>query len=125
MKKVYYAHSLHLYNTPQEERDVILLEALGYEVVNPNTFEMQDKYTAWTKEVPDTERMKFFEWAVGKCDVIAFRRHVDMTIPSGVMYELDYAFMRGIHAFELPTILPSQKLTVDETREYLRYNGQR
>lgn len=124
-KKVYYAHSLHLYNTPQEERDVILLEQLGYEVINPNNFEIQDTYNAWCKGVADVDKMKFFEWVVKKCDVVAFRRHVDMKIPSGVMYEVDYAFSRGIPTFELPTILPSHKLTVEETREYLKYNGQR
>lgn len=43
MKKVYYAHSLHLYNTPQEKRDIELLEKLGFEVLNPNQPEIQEK----------------------------------------------------------------------------------
>jgi hypothetical protein len=36
MRTVYYAHCLHLYGTPQERRDVLTLEALGFKVVNPN-----------------------------------------------------------------------------------------
>jgi hypothetical protein len=31
----YYAHCQSIYGTPQEDRDVALLEAAGFEVVNP------------------------------------------------------------------------------------------
>ena len=124
-RTIYYAHSLHIYNTPQEERDIKLLADLGFEVVNPNNPKTQEEYNEWCKTVEDAARMKFFDWMVGKCLFLAFRRHIDGKIPSGVMYEIEYAEMRGIPVFELPTILPSHKLTVEETRAYLKYNGQR
>ena len=125
MKKVYYAHSLHLYNTPQEKRDVELLENLGYEVLNPNSEEVASGFQEFRKTVDEFKYMQYFEDLVKKCDVVAFRRHVDMKIPAGVMKEVDCAIIHNIPVFELPTILQSQKMTVVETREYLGYNGQR
>ena len=35
MTKAYYAHCLSIFNTPQERRDVAVLETLGFEVYNP------------------------------------------------------------------------------------------
>lgn len=46
--KVYYAHCMTIYDTPQETRDLKLLEKdLGYEVLNPNEEIYQEGYKAY------------------------------------------------------------------------------
>jgi hypothetical protein len=37
MMRVYYAHCIAIYSTPQEDRDVFTLESMGFEVINPNS----------------------------------------------------------------------------------------
>jgi len=111
--KCYYAHCLAIYNTYQEERDVKLLESLGFEVVNPNSSEYQKKY--------ETEGMLFFKELAQKCNVIAFRALPSGEIPAGVAGEIDC----GLPIIELPSGISRRKLSVEQTREYLREVGQR
>lgn len=125
---VYYAHSMHLYNTFQEKRDLELLHSLGFEVLNPNSDKNQKGYEQYKNHKSGRfliDPMGYFTDLVDKCDVTAFRSHVDLKIPSGVMYEVDHAIKIGKPVFELPTLTKSRKLTLEETREYLNYNGQR
>lgn len=42
--KVYYARPISIYNTKQDERDIQLLEAIGFEVNNPNKAELVERY---------------------------------------------------------------------------------
>ena len=42
--KVYYAHSMGLYNSPQEARDIETLENLKLEVLNPNSVEISIRF---------------------------------------------------------------------------------
>lgn len=125
MKKVYYAHSMHLYNTLQEKKDIDFLESLGYEVVNPNCKVFERQYRSWLIEnnIQDKDKMKWFESIVKPCDVLAYRSHTNLRIPSGVLYEIDYAFRNGILVFEIPTIIESRRMTLKETRQYLRDVG--
>jgi len=124
-KKVYYAHSMHLYGTAQEERDIETLELLGYIVLNPSDKHIQEQFRKWQADFQDKEYMLFFDYLIGECDIFAFRRHVDGKIPAGVWKEIQYAENQGKIVFELPTILPSHELSVAETRKYLELNGQR
>jgi len=64
MMKVYYAHCLTIFNRPQEARDVATLEALGFEVVNPNSAECEAGYKA--------SGMEFFRKFTEECGAIAF-----------------------------------------------------
>lgn len=123
--KVYYAHSLHLYNTPQEERDYLLLEDLGFSVINPNSFEIQQGIEEYKKEHGEENCMDFFRSLMDECDCLAFRAHIDGRIPSGVGYEIKYMRLAGKHVFELPTLTNNKFMEVEETRQYLQYNGQR
>lgn len=122
--KVYYAHSMHLYNTPQEKRDIELLEKLNFEVLNPNTPETQQKIDE-LKANHISDYMSYFKGLIDSCDCFAFRSHVDGKIPSGVVYELEYALSKDKPTFELPSILLSRFLNTEDTRRYLAYNGQR
>lgn len=122
--KVYYAHSMHLYNTVQEKRDIELLEQLGYEVVNPNSQKTSDDILKLKNDKIENY-MDYFRKLILECDVLAYRAHVDLKIPAGVWKEIGYAKEASKLIFELPTILRSRELSVEETRDYLQYNGQR
>ncbi len=117
--KVYYAHPINLYNTPQEKRDIETLEALGFEVVNPNTDEHQKNYQAYKETV--TYSFDYFINIVKQCDAVAFRSFIDFKISSGVGEEI----LVGKIVIELPTLLTERILTVYETKERLKELGQR
>lgn len=115
--KVYYARPINLYNTPQDERDIELLKSLNFDVLNPNKQELQERYK--------TEGMDVFLQAVSDCDIIAFRSFPDMKISAGVKKEIDKAIELGKIAIELPTITSDRILSVEDTRAYLSYLGNR
>lgn len=111
--KVYYAHSMSIYNTPQEQRDIDLLESIGFEVVNPN----KEIHNQGYKD----QGMQYFVELVNECDIIAFRAHPDGSIPAGVAKEID----TGKPVIELPSMVSMRVLSVDQTRQYLKEVGQR
>lgn len=125
MKKIYYAHSMHLYNTNQEKRDVATLEKLGFEVLNPNQEEYQKGYLEYRDKHGGENAMDYFGLLIDKCEALAFRAHVDGKIPSGVGFEVNYAVETFVPVFELPTLIKSRNLDVEDTRLYLQLNGQR
>jgi len=121
-RRVYYAHSLHLYGTEQEKRDILLLESLGFSVLNPNSPETQAKCLK-EKESGGTG-MYMFRKIVQSCDLVAFRAYPDGSIPAGVHKEItDYA--EGLPVIELPNGLKRRGLSVEDTREWLHELGQR
>jgi len=116
MKKVFYAHNLLLYGTPQEKRDIEFLEKLGYEVFNPNTSEYQEAY----KERGMEASVDF----IRQCDVLAFRALPGGAIPAGVWKEIQIEDLQRL-VFEIPTFSLRKKLSIEETRLYLAETGQR
>lgn len=114
---VYYAHVMALYDTPQEKRDVQLLQRLGFDVLNPN----RPAHAAGAKR----EGMEYFKGLVLKCDVLAFRALPDGSISSGVAMEIKWAQEADMPVFELPGSVSRRCLTVEQTREYLTEVGQR
>jgi nucleoside 2-deoxyribosyltransferase len=125
MKKVYYAHSMHLYNTKQEERDIKTLEELGFEVFNPNSGTIQEEVEKYKLEFGDASTMEYFKLLVQNCDIFVFRAHPNGKIPSGVGFELNYAMELGKLIIELPSLLSTRHLSLADTREYLKLLGQR
>ena len=123
--KVYYAHSLALYGTPQEKRDVELLVSLGFEVFNPNIPEVQEMCNNISKEKGDDYFNTIFIPLVSKCDALAFRSFNDLKIGAGAYNEILIAKERGIPVFELPSALGERGLSVETTRERLKELGQR
>ena len=125
--RVYYAHFMGIYNTPQEERDVNTLRLLGLEVVNPNRPEIQ-------KEVKDemdkhNDYMLMFENVffrrVRNCEVFAFKALPDGRIPGGVAMELKEAQKHQKIIIELPSGIHARSMDKESTREYLRDIGER
>ena len=124
--RVYYAHCIAIYGTPQEARDLGLLFRLGHEVVNPNDLEVQERVDAAKARGEDVMET-IFKPMVLSCEAVAFRALPDGRIPAGVAKEIDYAQQAKayIPVFELPSGLRARSIGVDETREYLAEVGQR
>jgi hypothetical protein len=115
--KVYYARPISLYDTKQDERDLVLLTKLFSEIVNPNTPEFQRRY--------EIEGMDVFVNAVKDCDVLAFRCFPGGKIPAGVMKEIIAANETDKIVIELPSITGERLLSVNDSREYLKLLGTR
>lgn len=114
-KRVFYAHCMSLYGTPQEERDVCLLEELGYDVVNPSHREnLYNKHEMGASQI-----------LIGACHALAFRGLPGGAISAGVTEELVIADKMGLPIFELPTFSLRGSLTIDGTRQYLYDVGAR
>lgn len=116
-KTVYYAHSLSLYDTPQEDKDERVLQDLGFDVLNPNAPGITEKY--------NEQGMSLFWNLIERCDALAFRAHTDGKVPAGVSKEISFARVLCVPFFELPTQVGERTLTVQRTREYLRETGVR
>ena len=121
--RVYYAHSVSIYNTKREDRDLKLLQQLGFEVVNPNDPVHEDGYTSLKEQTGNG--MPYFNQVIEDCQVLAFRAHPDGTIPAGVAKEIDVAIQANIPVIELPSSMHRRAMTVQETREYLVELGAR
>ena len=115
--KIYYAHSVSLYNTRQELRDIEILERLGFEVFNPNQPACDAGYQA--------EGMKYFDRVLDECDALAFRANPGGSINAGVVKEINYMITQGAPVIELPTLVGRQNLSVEDTRTYLKEVGHR
>ena len=113
--KVYYAHCMAIYNTEQEKRDVALLEALGYEVANPNCAASNEGYKK--------EGMAYFQRFANDCDLVAFRANPDGFIPAGVAKEITMFQTLNKPVIELPCGITRRTLSVEATREHLKECG--
>jgi hypothetical protein len=115
--KIYYARPISLYNTKQDERDIQLLETMGFEVNNPNKAELVERYK--------TEGMEVYLQLARESDIVAFRAFQDGTIGAGVYKEIVAAIEAGKPVIELPTITSKRVLSVEDTRSYLSLIGYR
>ena len=115
--QVYYAHCMAIYGKPQEARDIATLKALGFEVVNP-----ADKaYDQMWKD----QGMAFAKSFARACDAIAFRALPDGRIPAGVFKEIAMFLRLRKPVIELPSNFIGRKMSLAQTREYLKEIGQR
>lgn len=104
MKTVYYAHPMAYYGSTIEAADIVNLESLGFEVVNPRNH-------------PNLTMERYVELALS-CHCVAFRSFRDGKIGSGVYKEVTAAMGRQIPVFELdPPLLDVRVLSRQETRQ--------
>jgi hypothetical protein len=123
--RVYYAHCQAIYGTKQELRDLDVLMALGFEVVNPSSPE-HAQMARNLKAAGQGERvMDYFVSLVDGCDAVAFRALPDGAIPAGVAKEVARAADKGKPVIELPHSVLRRTLTREQTHEYLAEVGQR
>lgn len=123
--KVYYAHCQAIYGKPIEQRDIALLESLGFEVVNPGLPEHGTACKAFAAENLGFTKMDYFIKLVRGCDALAFRALYDGSIPIGVVKEIECAKHDRKPVIELPSGMQLRALTLEQTREYLGEIGQR
>lgn len=124
MIRIYYAHCMAIYHTPQEARDVRTLMELGLNVVNPNDSFFEAGVQQLKKEQP-SDYMEYFKGIILTCEALAFRALPDGRIPAGVFKEIEWAREKGIPIFELPSGISTREMSVASTREYLKEVGQR
>lgn len=127
MKKCYYAHCQAIYGTPQEERDIELLEELGYQVVNPSSEQMSRNLAIWriTNDHPDNV-MPFFEEQVRMCDLVAFRGlPYTFWISLGVAKEIQIALENDLPVIELPTALHNRLENLSDLHQTCKVCGRR
>jgi hypothetical protein len=115
--KAYYAHCKSLYGTAQEKRDMFLIASLGFEVVNPSAQEWQQ---LWQEKGMDAK-----EDFAKMCDVIIFRALPQGAISAGVFKEIEAFQKFSKPVLELPSMISTRELTLEQTREYLHEVGQR
>jgi hypothetical protein len=115
--KVYYAHCIALYNTKQESRDVQILQALGFQVINPNA----KKHDVGAKKYG----MAYFEKFADECDLIVFRALPHGDITGGVGQEIEWFQERNKPVIELPSLALRRVLTKEISRVYLKEVGTR
>jgi hypothetical protein len=137
--KVYYAHCIALYNTPQELRDRDTLRCLfpWAKIVNPNDGPIEEQCNlikadyyngaagAAFPNAGGAVMALVFKPLVQSCHALAFRALPDGSIPAGVAQEITWAKEAKLPILELPTNLSRRCLSLDQTREYLREVGQR
>lgn len=137
--KTYYAHSLALYNTPQEARDLETIRAMYaaidgsiLAIINPNdagieSFCQAVKAAARAEGADPSQRVMdhIFKPMVQSCARLVFRALPGGAIPAGVAQEIAWAQEKNIPVLELPTFIGRRVLTVEETRTYLQEVGER
>lgn len=114
--KAYYAHSMHLYGSKQEERDISTIQSLGFTVVNP---------ADQIHQARGASAMTYFRQLVRTCQVLIFRALPDGKIGSGVAAEIAQARADNIPVLELPWGETRRVLSVEDTRSYLGELGER
>lgn len=121
---VYYAHCTALYDTPQEARDIALLESLRWRVINPNKPEIEVMVQT-IKATPGTDYMLMFRSMIEECDIVVFRATPGGAITAGVAKELGYAREFNLPILELPSAILRRRLSVAATKEYISEVGKR
>lgn len=120
IKKIYYAHPISIYDSPQEEKDLAFLKLLwpDAEIYNPNSKLDSEKYKDYG--------MQWFLDRVADCNLVVFRSFPDGKIGAGVWEEIMFAKINcSIPTLEIPILLESRRLTIDDTREYLKHARKR
>ena len=116
-EKIYYAHCMSIYNTPQEKRDLETIKILypNTQIYNPS----EDKNGE--KGYKDFG-MKYFTDIIDTCSLLIFRSLPHGKIPAGVFKEINYAIKNNKPVIELPCFT-NREMSVDDTRFYLKECG--
>jgi len=121
--KCYYAHAMITYNSAIEREDIALLIALGFEVINPNSEEIQNGCEMYKKVYGNALIMEYFNRTIDECDILAFRSLPSGEIPSGIAHEVKYAKSFNKPVIELPSNLTKRMLDYPTTKEILNQLG--
>lgn len=117
--KAYYARPISIDDTPQAERDMALIQALGFE-----PFPVGDDKANALVEYKKIG-MDAFKPYVEASDALVFRAFPDGSIGAGVAKEIAWAIAASVPVVEIPRQVSRRTLTPDETRNMLAELGQR
>ena len=117
--KAYYARPISIDNTPQFDRDLALIRALGFDP-SP-TPEEKVAILAEYKTVG----MEAFKPSVEAANALVYRSFPDGSIGSGVAQEIAWAMAKGIPVVEIPRQVDRRSLNAEQTRAMLCELGQR
>jgi hypothetical protein len=117
MKCAYFARPISSYNNPQDLRDVVAIEKLGFHVI-----EITDEETQIGAR---NHGMQYFKHIVLQAEALFFKSFPDGSIGSGVAQEIGWADEVGTPIFEIPTHIIRRALDVKGTVDMLRLCGQR
>lgn len=123
--KAYYARPISIDDTPQYERDIQLINSLGFDAwPSPEEkIKILDDYNK--RKERGEEPMPAFQAAVLECQCVVFRSFPDGSIGAGVYKEIEYAREAGIPVVEIPRQIDRRAIGVNETRAMLEELGQR
>jgi hypothetical protein len=119
MPNMYYARPISVDNTPQAERDIALIQSLGF-----SPYPVGDE----KKEVLVRYReigMEAFRPYVENSAALIFRAFPDGSIGVGVAKEIAWAKALGIPVIEFPRQVERRSLTAEQTQAMLAELGQR
>jgi hypothetical protein len=115
----YYAHCQWTYGSAVEQKDVRLIESLGYKVYNPNSPEDETLWKALGMSHFNDLLQKY------KFDVCFIRPESNGMISAGVGYEAMACFEAGVPVLEIPCPVLPRLLSPEATRELYRWHGYR
>lgn len=141
IRKIYYAHPISMYGTPEEAAVVSVLEKVGYKVEspsNPEHVETLPKIRAQFASAAEGSAavMRYFVEVCNGCDAVAFSPFPDGSLGAGVVKEVRSFLDRNAPAILVSseagniTLRPVDSLagfhclTVDETRAMLKKPAQ-
>lgn len=93
--KVYFAHPISMYNTPEEVYLINGLTKMGAEVINPNDPKLEEEYNRRKKEDPSTAMNVFFE-QIEECSKLCAFPTENGKYTAGVQKEILHALKCGI-----------------------------
>lgn len=118
--KCYYAHTMTSYGSTIEANDVLLLESLGFEVINPNNRKHSEGCQAYAYKYGKDKVMDYFKMIIStECNMVAFRALPNGQILSGIAAEVKHAVSIGLSVIELPCSLNTRMMEYLETKQYL------
>ncbi len=112
--KVYYAHSMRIYHTKREEKELCFLSKSGFNIVNPSEVEFKN--------------MKDYLDMVSACKMVILSEY-KKGIGKGVFMEVAHALYKNIPVFVLCKLLgifylkPVKSLKIKDRDNWRVYGG--
>ena len=134
---LYFAHPVNTYNTPLESK---LLDRFAFwfpqsEILNPNAPKHQRRVNDMRKDDPNVNVMEYFKSVASDCDGVIILPFGDGKIGAGIYAEAEVISAKGgiiwmvypklMTPCMVPSLDPTLRLTVEETRERVYLNSKR
>jgi hypothetical protein len=116
----YYAYPITTHDFLIESNNIQLLENLGFEIMNPSTSkEIREELQNRIHLDGKFYNAEFFEHALSKCSILAFRTLPDEMTKTNGAVEINEVFRYNLPIIELPQDIESCSLSNEEIITYL------